>query len=76
MRRSAEKQASVCPYDEQQSSPQRYSKKKKKKKQGGAAKDWQLGRHRQQNKEVYRPARRDGCPTVPETTEARCGSPQ
>lgn len=39
------------------------------KKGGNTTKDWQLGQHTQHNK-VYRPARRDDCPTVPETTEA------
>lgn len=59
-------------FGEQQSRPERYSQQKGRK----TAKDWQLGRHTQYNKEVYRPARRDDRPTVPETTEAHCGGPQ
>lgn len=41
-----------------------------------AATDWQLGQHTQENKGVYKSARGDDCPTVPETTEACCSSSQ
>ena len=77
-RTTASKGAFARPDDEHQSS-QEHCIEKKKNTWRKTAKDRQLGQHThtqtQENKEVYRPARWDGRPTVPERTEAHCGGP-